>query len=256
MKLNKFRCSSFCSFYRGEKFIKGYLDDVLKQTIFSDIEFIFLDCNSPENEKEYILPLTEEYHNIKYFRLDQDPGLYAGWNYAISLCSSEIIGNWNIDDRKSINSFEILLDQLDKNPQVDIIYGITYISHIANEKYEENSYDEIYPCLTHSLQNLFNHNSPHCMPLWRKSLHDRFGNFDENLQSAADGDLWLRCACRGATIKMVNHPVGLYYHNPDGRSTETSKIQERIDEVNKMRQKHINYINNQFLSFERTFNNE
>ena len=97
---NHYLCSLFCSFYKSEKFIESYLENVLDQSIFSQIEFILLNCDSPENEEKYILPLTQKYSNIKYYKLEQDPGLYAGWNQAIKLCSSEIIGNWNVDDRK------------------------------------------------------------------------------------------------------------------------------------------------------------
>jgi hypothetical protein len=202
-----------------------------------------LDCDSPEDEKSRILPLTEEYSNIKYFKLDNDPGLYAGWNIAIKKCSAPIIGNWNIDDRKSINSIEILLKAFDRDPLLDITYGMTYISTVANEEYENNTYEQIYPCLPHSLSNLIRNNSPHCMPLWRRNLHDRFGYFDENYKTAADGDFWLRCAVGGAKIDMVNHPVGLYYHNPTGRSTDPQFLQQMIDEVNRMRQKYIGYLN-------------
>ena len=46
-----YKCSLFCSFYKGEQFIEGYMENVLEQSIFKDIEFIFLDCNSPEDEK-------------------------------------------------------------------------------------------------------------------------------------------------------------------------------------------------------------
>jgi len=240
---NNYKCSIFCSFYKGQNFIDGYLKDVLKQTIFNQIEFIFLDCDSPEDEKSRILPLTEEYSNIKYFKLDNDPGLYAGWNIAIKKCSAPIIGNWNIDDRKSINSIEILLKAFDRDPLLDITYGMTYISTVANEEYENNTYEQIYPCLPHSLSNLIRNNSPHCMPLWRRNLHDRFGYFDENYKTAADGDFWLRCAVGGAKIDMVNHPVGLYYHNPTGRSTDPQFLQQMIDEVNRMRQKYIGYLN-------------
>jgi hypothetical protein len=240
---NNYKCSIFCSFYKGQNFIDGYLKDVLKQTIFNQIEFIFLDCYSPEDEKSRILPLTEKYSNIKYFKLDIDPGLYAGWNVAIKKCSAPIIGNWNIDDRKSINSIEILLKAFDRDPLLEIAYGMTYVSTVANEEYENNTYEQIYPCLPHSLSNLIRNNSPHCMPLWRRNLHDRFGYFDENYKTAADGDFWLRCAVGGAKIDMVNHPVGLYYHNPTGRSTDPQFLQQMIDEVNRMRQKYIGYLN-------------
>jgi glycosyltransferase involved in cell wall biosynthesis len=240
--MKNYRCSSFCSLYKGEKFVQGYLEDMLKQSIFDDIEFIFLDCASPENEKDFILPLTEEYSNIKYHKLDSDPGLYAAWNIAIKMCSSNLIGNWNIDDRKNINSFEILVKCFDRDPDLDVAYGLTYVSTIANEKYENNDYSQIYPYLPHSFENLLRNNSPHCMPLWKKSLHDRFGYFDENYKTASDGDFWLRCAVGGARIKMVNHPVGLYYENPTGRSTNPETLKEMIGEVNSMRSKYFGYI--------------
>ena len=240
--MKNYRCSSFCSLYKGEKFVQGYLEDMLKQSIFDDIEFIFLDCASPENEKDFILPLTEEYSNIKYHKLDSDPGLYAAWNIAIKMCSSNLIGNWNIDDRKNINSFEILVKCFDRDADLDVAYGLTYVSTIANEKYENNDYSQIYPYLPHSFENLLRNNSPHCMPIWKKSLHDRFGYFDENYKTASDGDFWLRCAVGGARIKMVNHPVGLYYENPTGRSTNPETLKEMIGEVNSMRSKYFGYI--------------
>jgi len=239
---NNYTCSLFCSLYKGQKFIDGYLEDVLKQTVFDQIEFIFLDCASPEDEKSKILPLTEQYTNIKYNRLDHDPGLYAAWNIAITKCSAPIIGNWNVDDRKNAHSVEILLKAFDRDPSLDLVYGLTYVSTVANERYEDNSYDFFYPCLPHSLQNLLINNSPHCMPMWRKNLHDRFGLFDENYKTASDGDMWLRCAVGGARIKMINHPVGLYYHNPTGRSTDPAHLAEMVAEVDIMRQKYIGYL--------------
>lgn len=242
MNTNNYKCSLFCSFYKGQKFIEGYIDDILSQSIFSEIEFIFLDCNSPEKEKEYIIPLTKKHNNIKYYKLEQDPGLYAGWNTAVKLCSSEIVGNWNIDDRKNKEGIEILLNKFDQDKSIDILYGFTYVSHTANEKYADNQYDEIYPYLPHSVRNLISNNSPHCMPLWKKNLHDRFGYFDENYKTASDADFWLRCAVGGAIIKMINHPVGLYYYNPNGRSSNPETLQEMINEVNEMRQKYIPFI--------------
>jgi glycosyltransferase involved in cell wall biosynthesis len=241
IKMN-YKCSCFCSYLKGQKFIESYLENVLEQNAFKDIEFVFLDCDSPENEKKFILPLTKQYENIKYYKLDKDPGLYAAWNHAVKLCSSDIIGNWNIDDRKNREGLKILLHQFDKDPELDVAYGLTYVSHIANEKYLDNAYNEIYPCLPHSFENLLRNNSPHCMPLWKKSLHDRFGYFDTNYLTAADGDFWLRCAVGGARIKMVNHPVGLYYENPTGRSTNPETLQQMIREVQSMRSQYFGYL--------------
>ena len=239
---NQFKCSLFCSFFNGDQFIDSYIDNILEQPMFNDIEFIFVDCASPGSEHKSINKITKIYNNIKYFRLDNDPGLYAGWNIAINKCSSAIIGNWNIDDRKNKDGLEIMLNKLQNNKSLDIIYGITYVSHEANERYVENNFSEIYPCLSHSFENLIRNNSPHCMPLWRKNLHDRFGFFDEKYKTAADGEFWLRCAAGGATIEMLNHPVGLYYQNPKGRSTNPETLKEMVEEVFSMRSKYEKYI--------------
>ena len=239
---SNYKCSSFCSYYKGEKFVQGYIEDMLRQTIFDQIEFVFLDCNSPENEKDHIIPLAEKYSNIKYYKLDEDPGLYAGWNHAIGLCGSSIIGNWNIDDRKNALSFELLLKAFERDADLDLVYGITYMSYKANEKYEDNDYSEIYAALPHTNRNLLMHNSPHCMPLWKKSIHDRFGFFDTKYLTAADGDMWLRIADGGANIKMLNHPVGLYYHNPTGRSSNPETLNQMVKEVMDMRRKYTHMI--------------
>ncbi len=233
-----YRCSVFCSFYNGEKFIKGYLEDVLKQNLFNEIEFIFLDCASTQNEKAQIIPLTQIYPNIKYYHLDTDPGLYACWNKAITLCSADIIGNWNIDDRKSSNSFDILLKRFEQVPDLDLVYGITYETTIENQKYEDNNYMITNSCDEPCLLSLLRANSPHCMPLWRKSIHERFGYFDESYYSAADFEMWLRICVEGARMSAIFHPIGLYYRNPTGRSTDPKTQQKCREEVYNIIQKY------------------
>ena len=235
----KYLCSLFCSYYKGSKFIEGYIENILEQPLFKNIQFIFLDCASPEDEKKHILPLLSRYSNIEYHALETDPGLYAAWNIAIGLCSADIIGNWNIDDRKNQDGLQVLLQKLAQDPNRDLVYGLTYVSKIANERYVDNPMTSISPWSPHSVENLINNNSPHCMPLWKKSLHDRYGYFDEKYLTAADGDLWLRCAIAGGILHAVFHPVGLYYENPTGRSTNPATMKTMLKEVYDMRKSHI-----------------
>ena len=239
LKMENYKCSLFCVFVNEDEFIRGYLHNCVNQSIFQDIEFVLLDCNGTGNDSALLLEYGKVFPNIKYHRVDEDPGLYAGWNIAVDLCSAPIIGNWNVDDRKNQEGIEILLKQFEKNADLDVAYGITYVSKKKNENYADNDFTQVYPCLPHSIENLFKNNSPHCMPLWKKSLHERFGYFDENYKTASDGDFWLRCAIGGAIMEMVNHPVGLYFENPKGRSTNPETLQEMIDEVNTMRKKHL-----------------
>lgn len=243
MFVNNYKVSSFCSFINGQKFIEKYIENLLDLSFFDQTEFVFLNCQNSSNEDRYIYPLTEKYKNIKYFKLKKDPGLYASWNICIKeYCSADIITNWNIDDRRNNQSIEILYNALDSDEHLDLVYGYTFVSSIANEAYVKNSYSIVYPCLSHSLENLIKNNSPHCMPMWRKRIHDKYGYFDETYKVAADGDMWLKCAVGGGKIKMINHPVGLYYHNPEGASTNPQKLKDSINEVSNMRSKYIKYI--------------
>ena len=59
------------------------------------------------------------------------------------------------------------------------------------------------------------HNLPHCMPMWRKSLHERYGLFNPwDFAAIADWEFWLRCAAGGARFMLLRERLGLYYRNP------------------------------------------
>jgi glycosyltransferase involved in cell wall biosynthesis len=221
----------FCSLFKGKDFIEGYLENILNQTYFKKTTFYILDCDSPDNERDLILKYTSEYENIKYKRLSKDPGLYAAWNLCIDWVDEPFIGNWNVDDRKTPWSTEVLMNPLLGDENLDLVYGKTLISNIANETWDKNSAKYIYPFLPHTFENLLKNNSPHCMPIWRKDLHQRFGYFNENYMTASDTDMWLRACKGGANMKLVDSIVGLYYENPKGRSTNPETLKKMVEEV-------------------------
>lgn len=224
MSKNQYRCSSFCSFFKGEKFIQKYLENMLEQTIFSEVEFIFVNCNSPENEEQYLLPIVQKYDNIKYIKLDVDPGLYAAWNIAIKETSSDIITNWNIDDRKTKNSLEILVTELETDESLDMVYGHLAMSTIPNETYEQNPKNEWFKIQHPSLVNYLIHNSPHCMPMWKKRIHDYCGYFTESYDCVSDAEIWLKLIINKGKIKALDTDIGVYYFNPEGRSSDKTRM--------------------------------
>ena len=229
----------FCPLYKGEKFIEGYMEDMISQSVFSRVKFHILDCNSPENEYETIERYLG-YENILYERLGEDPGLYEAWNICCKRANTDLIGNWNVDDRKSPWSLEALIQPFLLDQDLDISYGATFISNKANESWEEVQKNTVFPC--HEIrvwEDLVYNNSPHCMPVWKKSIHDRFGYFDSSYKTAAHSDMWIRAAKGGAKIKMIKDLVGIYYDNPKGRSTNPESLKQMLQEVHSMRLKHL-----------------
>ena len=227
------KISFITSMYNGEEHFEGFMEDITGQTIFEEkCELVLFNCNSEQNEDEMVKPWLEKYpNNIKYVKLDEDPGIYATWNLAIKESEGEFISNANLDDRKSPYFAEKMAKMLYVNKDVDCVYSENYITNEPNETFEENSSNgQAYPASEFSKDAMLKANAPHCMPMWRKSLHDKFGYFKEDFKSASDWEFWLRCAFGGSSFKKVRERLGLYYFNPKGISSNPegtwSKMQE------------------------------
>jgi|TARA_R110000824_G_scaffold102089_2_gene242231 hypothetical protein len=229
----------FCPLFKGEMYIQGYLEDMVDQTIFKEVSFYILDCNSPHAEFSVIEQFLG-YSNIHYKRLDKDPGLYEAWNICCKSASTDLVGNWNVDDRKSPWSLESLRQPFILDTSLDISYGPTLVSDKPNESWSEIRGSSVFPCNeTNRWEDLIFNNNPHCMPVWKKTIHDRFGYFDARYKTAADSDMWIRAVKGGAKIKRINDIVGIYFDNPSGRSTNPETLNEMLEEVHEMRGKHL-----------------
>ena len=216
------KVSILTSVYNGDEFIRPFLEDITRQTIFKDkCELILINANSPGNEEEVIQEYMNKYpDNIIYKKLDEDPGIYAVWNMAAKMATGEYLTNANLDDRKAPGSIERHALELHLSTDIDLVYSNMLITHKANETFENNSSNgERYDFPDFSFENLLRGNMPHASPMWRKTVHEKYGYFEEKYRSAADWEMWLRCASQGSVFKKFNDVVGLYYFNPTGIST-------------------------------------
>lgn len=209
------KVSIITSVYNGDEYIKGFLEDVTKQTIFDQCELILVNANSPGNEEPVILEFLSAYSNIRYYRLDKDPGLYGAWNFAIRNATGDFITNTNIDDRLSPDCYQIHLQFLLDNPQIDLVYSGVYITQddITFQEAEKLG-STVNFWADFSQQALYKSSLPNNHPMWRKSLHDKFGYFDESYKSAGDWEFWLRLAQGGVLFRCLHKILATFYlHN-------------------------------------------
>lgn len=219
---NKPCVSIITSVYKGNEFIAGFLSDITRQTIFEQCELIIINANSPDDEEPIILEYAKKFRNIIYKRLDRDPGLYAVWNMAIRMARADYITNANIDDRRNPTSLQQHVQALDDNPDIDLVYSDFYVTPIPNETFECNAYqyivlpDDFSPNMMHKCL-------PGPQPMWRKSMHERHGFFDESFISAGDFEMWNRAASKGSKFKKIPGISGLFFLNPKGLSSDITK---------------------------------
>jgi hypothetical protein len=233
------------SVFNADEHIEGYLFDITSQTIFAEkCELILINANSPGSEEELIKKYIKKFpNNIIYKKLDYDPGIYAVWNMAINISKGEYLTNANMDDRKSPYSLEKHAKALFHYKNVDLVYSDSYVVNKANLKWGNLPFNsKMYFFEQFSPMAMLRFNLPHNNPMWRRSLHDKFGNFNEVYRSASDWEFWLRCVCGGSKFKKLNEVLGVYYLNPKGMSTNVENESWRTKEKDEIFQRYSKII--------------
>ncbi len=222
------RVSIITSLYNGDHHIEQFMEDIVKQTIFSQCELIIIDANSPGSEEKIIRQYLHKFPNIVYIKLVQDLGLYATWNMAIKLSKAEYIINANIDDNLKNDAIETFANILDNQPHIELVYAdfmwtksLSDTFETANpyaiSRFPEFSKRAMIMCLP------MNH------PMWRKTVHKNYGYFNEGYKSVGDYEMWLRAVKQGAQFMKVNTVCGTWYQTPtevSQRALHQKEIQE------------------------------
>lgn len=218
------KVSIITSMYNGEAFIRHFLQEITKQTIFNQCELIIINANSPQNEEKIIKPFLKKYKNVIYKKLKKRVTIYSAWNEAIKLAKGEYLTTANLDDRLDYKCYELYSKFLDSNLDFDLVYSDGYQTNIINMPFVSN------PRIGTIYKPEFSKNSlktnclPSFNPMWRKSLHNKFGMFDENFTIAGDWEFWIRIAKNDIKFKKITGVFGLAYHNPFGLSTNNKTV--------------------------------
>ncbi len=248
--------SIITSLYKAEKYIENFLENITKQTIFDDCELILIDAYYTDKQYSIIKQYQEKYSNIKYYKLDKDPGIYGCWNLGIKYSTGEYICNSNVDDCREIENLEILRKHLYYNKDIDLVYGDSCeVNEIPtlNKKYNLSLYE-------HSINHFSKENMIKCLPgplpLWKRSMHEKVGLFDEEYKFAGDWELWLRAAKKDCKFKKVNTISGYYYHNPEGKSTNIALSKQKFLEEKKIFFEYKDVFGSNFYKYNQWFERE
>jgi len=232
------RVSVIVSIFKSKDFLFDLLKDIQRQTIFPEAEILLIDCNDESYKEDFeILSPFLSIKNFIYYKIDPC-NVYHAWNIGVDCSTAPLLTNWNTDDRRAYNSLQYQVEYMEKNLDCDVCYGPTLISYIPNEIFEYCQSKEVFCALEGTLENQLQHNSPHCLPVWRKSIHERFGKFDENYFSAADYDMWFKVLKGGGSLQNLEKLIGVYYRNPIGISSSNNSFSKALDEVKQLREKY------------------
>ena len=115
--------SAIVSTYNSERFLRGCLEDLERQTIANELEIVVVDSASQEDEGAIVKEFQERYSNLVYIRTQERETLYRAWNRGIKAASGKYVTNANVDDRHRADAMEILVQTLEENPDVTLVYA-------------------------------------------------------------------------------------------------------------------------------------
>ena len=186
--------TAIVSAYYAEKYLKSRLDNLMYQKPRPEVVVV---CQKGSMEEA-----IARTYDVTWILTKDIPTIYAAWNMAIKAANCDYITNANCDDHIYQDSYAAMSKVLNDNPDIDVVYG------------DENQFNGEVNMLKQRPQGDFNLLKRQCfvgpMPMWRKSLHDRFGYFSEKFRVCGDYEFWLRIGMHGAKFHHLKQVVGLY----------------------------------------------
>ncbi|MDY6986512.1 MAG: glycosyltransferase [Thermodesulfobacteriota bacterium] len=209
--------SAIVSTYASEEFMAECLDNLEAQTISEQIEVVVIDAASPENEGRIVKDFQKRYSNITYVRTKGRIGIYTAWNLAAQMASGKYCMTVSTNDHLRKDACEVLVRALDANPDAMLVYGDTYLTKTPHETFDKNTHYGAYRWSDYSFEALL-HNcmvGPH--PMWRTSVHEEIGYFDDRYGTVADQEFWLRMGEKHKLLH-IREVTGLQWITPDAIS--------------------------------------
>ena len=205
------KVSTITPCYNMSKYMKGFLDNLSTQT-HKDLEIV-LDHNDPSDEEvKLVEDYNEQYDNILHIKVEGVDPIGTSMNRCIEYATGDYLCIWNVDDLRTPDSIEVMAKALDENPDVDFVYG----NYIIVPKF--GSTEGQYVDETGREDELTTGMILGPYFMFRKSLLEKSGVFDEQLVQGADYDLALRLAFNA---KGLHLPINLGYYLNEGLGQST-----------------------------------
>ena len=215
--------SIICSFYKMDKFYKYFLESVVNQIGFKNNIELVICLNKPSKQ---VVNLTNKFKtkykkNIQIIIPKNLTTLGESWNLCLKKSKGKNIAIWNADDQRVQNSLLMQENILNKNKKISFVYGNYFIVKSYNSKNKTIFVNEKYREKKELKESMIL--GPFFM--FKKSVCNKIGFFDEQLKSSLDFDFAIRLAYHFSG-KHLNKNLGYYLNEGKGLSTTKNSLQE------------------------------
>ena len=192
--------------YNGAKTISNAIESVLNQT-HQNFRLLIVDDGSTDNTLEVCKPYLSDTRIL--YQYSKHKGISETLNSGVELSTTEYVARQDADDVWFPWHLDVLLYELEKNPQFDLIgsrvvvedgdvpekVNITSQGHLSGE--------DLWLALAY--RNWFNHSTV----LFKRSAYEEAGRYDPNFNGFEDWHLWSRMVTKNNA--MLLDVVTAYY---------------------------------------------
>ena len=176
--------------YNKEKFVENTLKSVLNQS-FINFEVIIVNDGSTDASEEKVKQFNDD--RIRYFSKENE-GVSTARNYGITIAKSEYITFIDADDLWHPDFLQEMFQNINRFPNQKIFSGAIEVETIAKTLKAQYSIEKTSDC---EIVNYFDASIKTTVictscAVFHKSIFDEIGDFDSNLKSGQDTDLWIR----------------------------------------------------------------
>lgn len=216
------RVSVIVSLYNAHTKLKLFLTMLSLQTLVrrGEVEVVLMDSGSKGNEYEVMKEFLANHSiSVVYARSAQRETIQAAWNRGIHLARAPYLVFLGVDEALYPDALETLAEELDRNPAADWVMSNSLVTEVDEQgvfrkdvmPYDRSGGTKDYTYLETCYLSWVG-------GMYRKSIHERFGYYDESFRAAGDTEFKNR-VLPYVRVKFIPRMLGLFLNYPEARTT-------------------------------------
>ncbi len=214
--------------YNAEAYVGACIESVLGQT-FGDLELVIVDDGSTDGTTELIRRFAAQDARVRGFR-GPNRGVSYARNVALRHSRGRYLALLDADDQWDPSFAATMIGILERQPAVAVAVGNALNLGGPHDGRPVRPWPAE-PRELRFLDMIEHEDAVFIMSVFRRTVYDAIGGFNERLHRSEDYDFWLRAAAAGFTFVTHPAPLGQYRRLPGSMSSNELAMFESIMQV-------------------------
>ena len=239
VKNNQLQIAIAIPSFQQDTYLKNNLESIIQQAGPSLSKRVHIGVGDGGSLDDSLQIIKKHHLNLTYWYSEKDDGqasavnrVFQGIFTQVEYGANDVMAWLNSDDLYFGGTLTRVLDEFEKDPELDLLYSDRIIINESNKVVGRWTLPPFHPRVVG-----WSCYVPQETMFWRKRLWDKVGGLDEKFEFAMDWDFIAKCVSSGAKVKHIPEYLGAFrVHSHQKSKTlkettgrrEFSKIRSRL----------------------------